>query len=439
MNDFRKWCATVTLLLVAALPSLSDAANIGILSHKSGNTTIMLEGTIEAGDFEKFLEAVLAGGVDVNKIFLATGGGDAGEAMRIGRLIRAFGFDVEAPKKFPEKNYCSFEPKNSDNCRCDSACIFLYLGGIHRYGDAIGVHRVYLNHKSQVNLNLDQIKVISKSLESETKKFFDDMGAPQSLIEQVNAAASDNVIYLSNDYVEKYLYGYSEDIEEWLIARCGSESSAYMRYSRTESDLDREKQFSEWRRVTSCFDFHLRSERLRNFRHVLSAAISAADVKRARVDSLLAFAIMNADAELPDLIGKNRQDSSRLLAMFGFGAVNLAQLKIGEGYSIGRTLTISLSESGVISTIDFLRIGNPGDDTFPYNGYFLGGISQDPTPEEFVARYGKPFAERDFGGKTNGFWFEGPKHDIQVIFDLPSNKLRAVSFYSPGYLKGLFE
>jgi hypothetical protein len=117
-------------------------------------------------------------------------------------LIRSFGLRAEAPKRFTAQTVCPIGLNKQTGCSCDSACLFLYLGAVHRYGDALGVHRLYLNPEIQRKLSLEESKKFAKMLEEATKQYFEEMHAPTSLLDQVNSAASDSVRYLTNDYVE---------------------------------------------------------------------------------------------------------------------------------------------------------------------------------------------------------------------------------------------
>ena len=438
MNLFKECIAVAAITISLPIVSWTNAATIGVTTTKDGLSRIAVEGPIEKGDYERFLEAVLSAGVDINTVSLATGGGDAREAMRLGRLIRAFGLSVEAGKHFPQGNFCLPEPKNPANCRCDSACLFLYLGGIHRYGDAIGVHRVYLNHEAQLQLSLDESNVISRAIEAETRKYFDEMGAPVTLLDQVNAAASDQVRYLTTEYVEQNLYGYSRDFEEWLIARCGSASRAFTRFYQNANARESEKALAEYTKVKACFNYHLRAERLKKFRPVLIRALAAVDSTSTKAGSLLATATTDLGAELPDIIGMPKSKAVRVLTTFGLGLIDAVSLKNGEGYHLRRSLIVSLSDGGFVDSVTFGLFGEPEDDLLPFTGYFLNGLSQESTPADFIAKYGKPWKQGQMpSSSTDMLWFEGSKYDLQVIFNFADNKLRSVSFNKRGYWKSL--
>jgi hypothetical protein len=93
-------------------------------------TTAILEGTIDPCDFEK-LQTFLADNKDVVQIYLASPGGNLGEALRMGLLVRRLNLSTIVPSKVlthqaleqlsrrhglkrPEQDYV-----------CASACFFI--------------------------------------------------------------------------------------------------------------------------------------------------------------------------------------------------------------------------------------------------------------------------------------------------------------------------
>lgn len=432
------WRWIVVAVLFAMMYTSTVAAEITVSSTKGGISRIVVEGAIEKGDHERLLEMILTAGVDIETVSLSSPGGDALEAIRLGRLIRLFGLSAEAPKRFSNETVCPIGTKQKLGCSCDSACLFLYLGATHRYGDSLGVHRVYLNPEAQRRLSLDESRSLSRLLEEATRQYFEEMRAPTSLLERVNSAASDSLKYLTNDYVEQNLYGYARDIEDWLIAKCGSASRAFTRFYRNPKSTDGEKALTSYKRIKTCFDYHLRSERLRNFRIALAKALDGLDTKFVLPNSLIAYARRSPELELASIVGMRLDEATQALAAFGLGYSDPATLKSGEGYVIRQTLTLSVSASRTISSIQINFFGEAGEDTKPFTGQFLKGFDQNATPQQFIAKYGAPFKQgRLFGGNTAGLWLESAAHDIWAIFDVAENKLRSVQIDKPGYWRSI--
>ena len=103
--------------------------------------SILIEGLIESGDFLKFKQA-LTSQPSPDKVILWSAGGDALEAMKIGRLIRKLRMETEAPVIFrlkdSDKVFCEMPlegiklEQEDPNCSCLSACFLIYAAGIDR-------------------------------------------------------------------------------------------------------------------------------------------------------------------------------------------------------------------------------------------------------------------------------------------------------------------
>src|SRR5208283_62663 len=101
---------------------------------------IKIEGEIEPGDALKFLKMYEYFGPQA--VFLRSRGGNVEEAMKIGRLIRRFRLETNAPDS-SEKRLGVVEgvPDDANNIVCASACVLIYAAGVTRYGDYLNLHR----------------------------------------------------------------------------------------------------------------------------------------------------------------------------------------------------------------------------------------------------------------------------------------------------------
>jgi hypothetical protein len=94
------------------------------------NGRLIATGTIAPGSAEAFASEVNARGEYIKTIVLSSPGGSVGDALEMGRLIRARGFATEV------------EP----NRVCVSSCPLVFVGGVKRAagtGAIIGVHQVF--------------------------------------------------------------------------------------------------------------------------------------------------------------------------------------------------------------------------------------------------------------------------------------------------------
>jgi hypothetical protein len=85
----------LAIFVVCAVVSvISDAAEIKVVepspfSKSLSEPTVVLEGTIEAGDLDKLRRLILDQYGLANEIYLASPGGDVAEAIKIGRFVRS--------------------------------------------------------------------------------------------------------------------------------------------------------------------------------------------------------------------------------------------------------------------------------------------------------------------------------------------------------------
>ena len=182
------------MLVAVALPSWS--ADISLLDSPA-NQQIVITGDIDIGDYEKFLNIVLEGGIEHSTVYLASRGGNALEAMKIGRVIRNLRFEVEVPQYFEEiGGYCKYKPIAEQNCVCGSACVLIYLAGFHRYGNYLGIHRTFLSHSTLKEMNMEEAAQVSRNISETLDTYLGDMGAPASLLEKMESIPSHDIEFL---------------------------------------------------------------------------------------------------------------------------------------------------------------------------------------------------------------------------------------------------
>jgi hypothetical protein len=94
------------------------------------NGRLIATGTIAPGSAEAFASEVNARGEYIKTIVLSSPGGSVGDALEMGRLIRARAFATEVEQ----------------NRICVSSCPLVFVGGVKRAagtGAIIGVHQVF--------------------------------------------------------------------------------------------------------------------------------------------------------------------------------------------------------------------------------------------------------------------------------------------------------
>jgi hypothetical protein len=126
------------------------------VDFESNFYSIVIEGNIIPGDYARFVTLVKLAGEEVRTIKIRSAGGNVTEAINIGSLIRRLRFETEVPEFFgPSIGVKCIGPdvKEKTNCTCASACFLIYTAGVHRSGNVLGIHNVYINHDHLKNMS----------------------------------------------------------------------------------------------------------------------------------------------------------------------------------------------------------------------------------------------------------------------------------------------
>ncbi len=164
MNNLLRRGVTRLLVCFSAvvLPAVTSAAEFITLEDECRGRQLMIKGPIEPGDFQRFADA-MARLVDEEDlppvqdpdilwtVRLDSPGGDAAEAMRIGRYLRAAFATTEVSYRFTRRGdgVYDFQRTGQEVCldgdsrlagcsedlaeaQCDGACLLVWLGGANR-------------------------------------------------------------------------------------------------------------------------------------------------------------------------------------------------------------------------------------------------------------------------------------------------------------------
>ena len=211
------------------------AADIRPFIHGSGSfRAIVIEGNIEPGDFETFARIVRENQGQVSSVFIFSPGGEFYEAMKIGRAMRALELGSMVPMRDqsgrPSCSDSGFGPKPNDpkNCTCASACFFIHIGGIHRGGTFLAVHRPYFGKGNFGKLSQADAKKAFDALQDSARDYMQEMGVPKHIQEDVLGTPSDRALILDEKTVKTYFWLELPYRHEWTKNRCSrlSESEA---------------------------------------------------------------------------------------------------------------------------------------------------------------------------------------------------------------------
>jgi hypothetical protein len=201
----------------------------------SGGTyrSIIIEGPIEAGDFDIFIKIVRENQGKVSGVWLFSPGGDFDEAIKIGRALRALELSSQAPMRTPSgQPECSGAfgmPKPSDpkNCMCASAAFFIHIGAVYRGGTYLAVHRPYIDRKQFANLPPAVAEKKFADLQTNARRYMKEMGVTDNVQDLVMNTPSDGIVVLDEQMVKTYFWGeQSAYRHEWVRSKCSVLSDA---------------------------------------------------------------------------------------------------------------------------------------------------------------------------------------------------------------------
>jgi hypothetical protein len=176
----------LNVISVFLLSLTSTFSNSMIVGKVQGDTYISLNGVINRGDLDKWIIPTFKN-LEKKYIVLNSTGGDVEEAMKIGRYFKANEFTVTVGET------------------CFSSCVFLLAGGVDRYAytGKVGIHRAYFGSIDK-SLSSNQIRDLRDKLNSELKKYLEEMDINPSLVDAMNSYPPESMKVLSTDELKNF-------------------------------------------------------------------------------------------------------------------------------------------------------------------------------------------------------------------------------------------
>lgn len=182
---------------------------------------LVIEGEIEKGDYDRFESLVRKVGVwSSGTVMLGSSGGDLLEAMKIGRLVRELRLSTSTSLVVGGVRMDVLGIENPNNSHCSSSCFYIFVGGISRFGNVLGIHRPYLHEETYKSMQVDDAIDASSAIRQLVQSYFEEMGVPASYVDRSFAVASDGIEWLGAEEVESFFAFDIDEIDEWLTARC---------------------------------------------------------------------------------------------------------------------------------------------------------------------------------------------------------------------------
>lgn len=225
---FRQLAASaIVLVMLMIRTSGAIAANIQTIIHGSGSyRELVIEGSIEPGDFEKFIKSIRNNQGRTVTVYIFSPGGDFYEAMKIGRAMRSLELSSMVPMRdrsgTPSCGGGGLMPKPNDpsNCTCASAGFFIHIGSVHRGGTFLAVHRPYFSKGRFGELSETEAKKEFDALQNSARDYMQAMGVPKHIQEDVLGTPSDRGLILDEKTIKTYFWGALPHRHEWVRNKC---------------------------------------------------------------------------------------------------------------------------------------------------------------------------------------------------------------------------
>jgi len=215
--------------LLAGVLFAHSVRSAEISGSKRDDRVAVLEGVIVPGDYEKVSQFILSS--VHSRIFLGSPGGDLGEAIKIGRLLREFKFQTIVPSRNageaiqkmlvqlsglqnPQRNYV-----------CTSACFFLFIAGIQRmadYGESpgLGIHRPYMSDADVRLLSADGAMKAATNTRAVVDAYLREMGVPAKYSDAMFSIQKDTIKWIDPESFTADFQGFIPELIDWVRARC---------------------------------------------------------------------------------------------------------------------------------------------------------------------------------------------------------------------------
>ena len=267
--------------------NLLQATQIDIYSME-GFVNIRLVGKIEKGDAEKLkglVEDLRHKKRTVNMLMLASIGGDAIEAMRIGTIVRKSFIPTHAPFALDSDFTCNGYPSGlkDDDCDCASACFLIWVAGVYRMGNVLGIHQPYFLEEYFEGLSVSEADKEYVLMYERVSSYLKNMDVPEHIIDKMFNTGSDEIIYLDWDTAKSM-----ESVpffDEWIGASClRLTSEAEMDYWRLLAKKWEEK--STLTKSEKAY-FNYLEERKRNFDTCFREKLKEAQLKEKTTSQII--------------------------------------------------------------------------------------------------------------------------------------------------------
>ena len=219
----------LVLLVAGSLAVAAGAGAATVKLHPNGRI-VVLEGRIELGDLDKV--ARISEDAAPTAIYLASPGGNLGEAMRIGALVRRLAWETKTadgpnlPAAIRSGVAASYGIRNpARNNVCASACFFIFVSGIYRDGHVLGIHQPYMSLAEMEKISAEEASRRTSDVKATVDRFLKRMGVPPAYLEEMYEVPKEKVRWLTEDEIRADFQGFIPEVREWVQTQCGEDAA----------------------------------------------------------------------------------------------------------------------------------------------------------------------------------------------------------------------
>lgn len=224
---------------------------------------ILIEGDITVGDFDKLQKITDDHPVWLGTVLLASPGGDVAEAIKMGLLVRKLRLSTSTPltsggwaeyaKLLAQRAGIKDVERNNT---CASACFFIFVAGVDRLGDTIGIHRPYFDPAVLRKSEGSDVIEKSRSVKLIVESYLREMGVPSKYAELMFDTKKDEIRWLTKDEISQDFFGLIPELQDWVESRCGKQPQS--KYQSTGGRVNDTKAeglafFKESQRYFDCY------------------------------------------------------------------------------------------------------------------------------------------------------------------------------------------
>jgi hypothetical protein len=224
-----------SLALLGLLGTAATAAELRLDPANASGTSVVLEGAIEAGDFDRFKNFVVGSG-HIREIYLASPGGNLAEAIKIGLLVRHLDLSTVVPSKQLTQSdrtaaLARHGLKDNKDYTCASACFFIFIAGIYRSTDdhgapILGLHTPTLLASAAAKLAPEQANLAMEQARKAITAYFGAMDVPAKYTEEINSVPRTRMRWIRYDEFRSDFAGFIPELSTLDKTKCGNRSAA---------------------------------------------------------------------------------------------------------------------------------------------------------------------------------------------------------------------